>query len=177
MIIFTGVAGSGKSSQGRMLADELGYPWLSTGEFLRMLISGQRRLDMHKGKLLSDGEMIELVQKIFNLIDTKKEFVLDGFPRTIAQADWLINQVKHSQLKITAVIHLIASEEVVMQRLVTRGRHDDNEAAIKLRFKEYEDAILPILNDLKNAGIKVYDVNAEGSPEAIHQTILKDLGS
>ena len=52
MIIFMGVAGSGKSVQGRLLADTLGLPWLSTGEFLRMLISGQRRKDMQAGKLL-----------------------------------------------------------------------------------------------------------------------------
>ncbi len=175
MIIFTGVAGSGKSSQGRLLADGLGYPWLSTGEFLRMLISGQHRLDMQSGKLLSDSEMIELVQKIFTLIDVKQEFVLDGFPRTLTQADWLISQIKHKQLHITAVIHLIASENVVMERLVSRGRQDDNETAIRQRFEEYQGAILPILKDLKKAGVKVYDVSGEGDTETIHARILKDL--
>ena len=113
MIIFTGVAGSGKSVQGKMLADYLGLPWLSTGEFLRMLISGERRKDMLAGKLIEDKEIISLVQKIFNVVDTKNEFILDGFPRTVAQADWLLNQAKHGQLKLTAVVNLKADKKAV----------------------------------------------------------------
>ncbi len=66
-----GVAGSGKSVQGRMLADRLALPWLSTGEFLRMLVSGEKRKDMIAGKLLSDNEIITLVQRIFTIIDTR----------------------------------------------------------------------------------------------------------
>jgi len=87
-----GVAGSGKSVQGRLLADEMALPWLSTGEFLRMLVSGERRKDMLAGRLLSDREIIKLVQKIFAMIDIHEEFILDGFPRTVSQADWLLNQ-------------------------------------------------------------------------------------
>ena len=100
MIIFTGVAGSGKSVQGKLLADHLGLPWLSTGEFLRMLISGDRRKDMLAGKLLEDKEIIALVQRIFNVIDTKHEFILDGFPRTIPQAEALEMNFKNSGKKI-----------------------------------------------------------------------------
>ena len=82
MIIFTGVAGSGKSMQGRMLADHQALPWLSTGEFLRMLVSGDERRDMLAGKLLDDEEIISLVQKIFNDVGVEEEFEMDGFPRT-----------------------------------------------------------------------------------------------
>ena len=70
MIIFMGVAGSGKSSQGRQLADEKGLPWLSTGEFLRMMIAGDKRKQMLEGKLLGDEEIITMVQKIFAVVDT-----------------------------------------------------------------------------------------------------------
>ncbi len=175
MIIFTGVAGSGKSLQGKLLADQEGLPWLSTGEFLRMLISGERRKDMLAGKLLQDQEIIALVQRIFNVIDVSHEFVLDGFPRTVAQADWLLNQSKHGQLHITAVIHLKASEEAVRQRLLQRGRQDDTDAAIKERFKEYTELTLPILEHFKEAGVSVFDINGEQSTEAVQAEIRSVL--
>ena len=173
MIIFMGVAGSGKSVQGRKLADKLGLPWLSTGEFLRMLIAGERRQQMLAGKLLDDQEIIALVQKIFGVIDVEQEFVLDGFPRTPAQADWLLSQEKHGQLDITAVIHLEASEDAVQKRLLSRGRPDDTKEAISERFTEYRQTILPILAHFKEAGIKVHTINAEQPVEVIHNEILK----
>jgi adenylate kinase len=170
-----GVAGTGKSTQGRIIADELGLPWLSTGEFLRMLISGERRKDMVAGKLLEDQDTISLVRKIFSVINTDEEFVLDGFPRTVKQADWLLNEVKHGQLKITAVIHLTATEKDVTERLLLRGRPDDTDAAIRERFREYEEQALPILDDFKKAGVPVYDINAEQTIGEVHADILKAL--
>lgn len=175
MIIFMGVAGSGKSMQGRMLADREALPWLSTGEFLRMLISGEERRDMLAGKLLDDEEIIGLVQKIFNVVGIEEEFVMDGFPRTEGQADWLLNQVKYGQLDVTAVIHLTASEEIVKQRLLGRGRQDDHEAAIGERFREYEEAVKPILAHFKEAGIAVHEIDGEQEPETVHKDIIAVL--
>jgi adenylate kinase len=176
MIIFTGVAGSGKSLQGRLLADREALPWLSTGEFLRMLVSGDERRDMLAGKLLDDEEIISLVQKIFNVVGVEEEFVMDGFPRTTGQADWLLNQVKYGQLDVTAVIHLTASKEGVMKRLLGRGRQDDTEEAISERFREYEEAIKPILTHFKEAGISVHDIDGEEEAETVHRNILAALG-
>ncbi len=175
MIIFTGVAGSGKSVQGKMLADYLGLPWLSTGEFLRMLISGERRKDMLAGKLIEDKEIISLVQKIFNVVDTKNEFILDGFPRTVAQADWLLNQAKHGQLKLTAVVNLTADKKAVRQRLLSRGRQDDTESAIEERFREYNNSILPILEHFKDSGVPIHDINADQKVNVVQQSIRKQL--
>lgn len=173
MIIFMGVAGSGKSVQGKMLADELGLPWLSTGEFLRMLISGERRKDMLDGKLLEDQEIIALVQKILTVVDVKADFVLDGFPRTVAQADWLLSQVKHGQLSISAVIHLKAEPELVRKRLLERGRQDDTDEAIKERFDEYQQSAVPILKHFEKAKIPICTVDAGQSMEKVHSQILK----
>lgn len=175
MIVFMGVAGAGKSRQGRVLADELGLPWLSTGEFLRMLISGEERINMVSGKLLEDDEIIRLVQKVFTVVDTDEEFILDGFPRTAGQADWLLSQVKHGQLALTAVIHLTASPEVVKTRLLERGRLDDTEEAINARFEEYEQNILPILEQFKAAGARVYDIDGGRSVAEVHDEILAAL--
>lgn len=177
MIVFMGVAGAGKSMQGRVLADELGLPWLSTGEFLRMLISGEPRREMVSGKLLDDDEIIRLVQKIFTVINTAEEFILDGFPRTVGQADWLLSQVKHGQLNMTAVIHLKATEDVVRQRLLARGRQDDTEEAISERFTDYRQNILPILEQFKAAGIKVCDIDGDQSVTEVHDSILAALKS
>lgn len=175
MIIFMGVAGSGKSVQGKLLADELALPWLSTGEFLRMLIAGERRKAMLNGQLIEDQEIIALVRKIFTVVDSNQEFVLDGFPRTVAQADWLLSQVKHGQLHVTAVIHLIASEEAVLGRLLDRGRQDDHHEAIAERFNEYRDSIKPIIDHFKKAKIPVYDIDGENSIKAIHRDIIQVL--
>lgn len=175
MIIFMGVAGSGKSAQGRMLADEMGLPWLSTGEFLRMLVSGEKRKQMLAGKLLEDDEIISLVQKILTVVDPNEEFVLDGFPRTAGQADWLLAQVKYGQLHVTAVIHLIASEEVVSERLLGRGRPDDHTDAISERFREFEQSTKSILEHFKRAGIKVCDIDAEKTIAEVHQDIINAL--
>jgi adenylate kinase len=170
-----GVAGSGKSMQGKLLADRLALPWLSTGEFLRMMIAGQRRKDMLEGKLLSDTEIIGLVQKIFNVVGTDDEFILDGFPRTSPQADWLLAQSKHGQLKITAVVHLKASEEAVLKRLLSRGRQDDNQAAIKERFEEYEASIKPIVGQFMVSSVPIIEINAEREPNVIHEEIVAKL--
>lgn len=172
-----GVAGSGKSAQGRLLADRLGLPWLSTGEFLRMLISGERRRQMLEGKLLEDKEIISLVQKIFRIVDIHHEFVMDGFPRTLAQADWLLAQRKHGQLDITAVINLQASQEVVLDRLLQRGRQDDQAEVIRERFREYEESTRPIIKELEEGGVPVFDINGEGEIETIHESIVKALTS
>ncbi len=170
-----GVAGAGKSVQGKTLADNLALPWLSTGEFLRMLIAGDRRRDMVSGKLLGDEEIIRLVQKIFTMIDGHEEFILDGFPRTTAQADWLLNQVKHGQLAITAVVHLAADEDTVLKRLLGRGRQDDTEVAIRERFEEYEAQIKPILEHFKSAKIPVYDIDGDQTPDAVQADIRRVL--
>lgn len=171
MIVFMGVAGSGKSVQGRLLADELGLPWLSTGEFLRMLVYGERRKDMLAGKLLSDREIIKLVQKIFALIDVHEEFILDGFPRTVQQADWLLNQHKHGQLDVTAVIHLVIGEQTALDRLLQRGRQDDTKEAILERMREYEEVTTPILDHFKKAQVPVFDIDGDESVQTIHGRI------
>lgn len=176
MIILTGVAGAGKSMQGKIFADEHGYAWISTGEILRVLVTGKRRQEMLEGKLLSDEEVTTILDTVLNLIETNQEFVLDGFPRTIPQTNWLLDQIHAGRFKLTAVINLDASEEVVKLRLMSRGRQDDNEEAIAKRFNEYRTVTLPILEHLKKEGVNVYNIDASKEPRAVHDDILKRLG-
>jgi adenylate kinase len=172
MIVLLGVAGAGKSMQGRLFADEHGYAWISTGELFRVLVTGERRKQMLSGKLLSDGEVIALVDRTLNLIDLNEEFLLDGFPRTTGQADWLINEVKSGRVKLTAVFNLTASRDVVKKRLLARGRQDDTEEAIENRFVEYETVTLPIVEYIRDAGASVFDIDADQDPITVHDQIV-----
>ena len=175
MILIMGVAGAGKSVLGRRLADEFGLPWLSTGEFLRMLVTGERRREMLAGKLLDDSEMIALADKIFHMIETNEEFILDGFPRTADQAEWLYAQHKAGLIKISCILHLEASEDVVAERLLSRGRQDDTREAIAKRFAEYQAVTVPILKHYEDKGIKVNHINGENDEETVHTEAAKLL--
>ncbi len=173
MIVLMGVAGAGKSMQGRLFADEHGYAWVSTGELFRVLVTGDRRKEMLEGKLLSDKEVIELVDRTLNLIDVKEEFLLDGFPRTTVQADWLLKEVESGRFDLTAVFNLTASRDVVKKRLLARGRQDDTEAAIENRFVEYETMTLPIVDYIRKTGAPVYDIDADFDPITVHDQTME----
>ncbi len=172
MILLMGVAGAGKSMQGRILADEHGYAWISTGEILRVLVTGKRRQEMLQGKLLSDEEVIELIDKVFEMIDTKQQFVLDGFPRTIPQADWLTDQVRAGRFDLDCIINLVASEEVVIKRLLSRARPDDTREAICARIEEYERITRPILAHFTEEDIPVHNIDGDRDARVIHDEIL-----
>lgn len=176
MIIFMGVAGSGKSVQGGLLADKLGYKWLSTGELLRSKISGHRRQEMLEGKLLDDEEIIGMMSEALDKNDPKK-CIIDGFPRTSEQANWLIDQHRLGEKVVDSVVHIKASKELVRDRLLKRGRPDDNAKAIDQRFEEYEKSTLPIVNRFKEEGISVYEVNGEQDIDEVHAEILQKVKS
>jgi adenylate kinase len=171
MIILMGVAGAGKSMQGKILADEQGHAWISTGEVLRVLVTGKRRQDMQQGKLLSDSEVIAVVEKVMELIDTSQEFVMDGFPRTQVQVDWLLNQIAMGRLKKPIVFNLEIDEAVIRDRIKKRDRPDDTEETIALRFKEYDRVTRPIIAYMRKKGINVIDIDADQTPRKVHDQI------
>jgi adenylate kinase len=140
-----------------------------------VLVTGQRRQQMLEGKLLSDDEVIKLVDKTLNMIDLNKEFVLDGFPRTKTQADWLLEQVKGGRLHLNAVFNFAATPEVVRERLLARGRQDDTEEAITKRFTEYESVTKPILDYFRENKAPVYDIDADQDVQTVHDQIMKCL--
>ena len=168
MILLMGVAGAGKSLQGHALADEYGYAYISTG--------GRRRNEMLEGKLLSDDEVIKVVDKVLELIDTKEQFILDGFPRTKQQIDWLLEQCKAGRFELPVVINLEIGEKVIHERLQKRGRLDDTEIAISRRYKEYQNFTRPILAYMQEKGIQIYEIDADNAPQAVQQQIATKLG-
>jgi adenylate kinase len=171
-----GAAGAGKSIQGHQLADEYGYAYISTGEIFRVLFTGKRRHEMLEGKLLSDDEVIKVVDRVLDLIDTKEQFILDGFPRTKKQIDWLLAQHEAGRMDEPVVVNLELEEEVIRARLKKRGRLDDNEAAISQRFNDYQAVTRPIIDYIHEKGLKVYNIDANGSPAQVHERIAQQLG-
>lgn len=176
MILLMGPAGAGKSMQGHQLADQYGYAYISTGEIFRVLITGRRRNEMLEGKLLSDAEVIRVVDKILELIDTKEQFILDGFPRTKPQVDWLLGQAEAGRFDLPTAINLEVSRGVIADRLQKRGRMDDTDEAISYRYEQYEAVTRPLLAYMRKKGLEVVDIDADLAPQVVHRGILRVLG-
>jgi adenylate kinase len=172
MILLMGIAGSGKGTQGKMLADHYGLHLISMGDVLRMYVTGKQRERMLAGGLLGDSEIIAIVDKVLLSIPDDERVMLDGFPRTVPQAEWLLSQAKDGRFKIDMALHLQASREAVKQRLLGRARIDDTEEAIEARFDEYERSTLPLLSWLGDNNVRVINVDAERSVEAVNQDLI-----
>lgn len=176
MIIFMGPAGAGKSVQGNLLAKELGYIWVSTGDYLRSHLTEERKKQMSAGNLISDTEIIDIMSKCFEETQTQNGIIVDGFPRTIDQAKWLVQQHKKGNIRIKAVIEMEVSEDVAKDRLLGRGRDDDKEEVIKKRRIDYEKITRPIINWFNEQNITVYTIDADGTIDEVHQDISKKIG-
>lgn len=162
---------------GRLLSAHLHCPWISTGKLLRQKMDTKTQAEMLQGKIISDDQTLAVLDEEFRRIGAdQNQFILDGTPRTMRQAKWLVEKDHAGELKITGVIHLNIPKEEAKARLLSRKRPDDHEQAIGERFKEYEEAILPIIKYLTSEGYKVHEINADQPPESVSANIQKALG-
>lgn len=173
MIILFGNVGSGKGTQAELLAKRLKAVTLSSGEVLRQY---KDRADIQayiaKGELVKDELLFPLVEtEIKKAIDGGSEVILDGFPRNINQAKWLIGMTEREGMSITAIIHLQLPKEAAMKRLLARQRQDDSEEVINQRFSEYEQKVLPAIDYMKQAGYEVKEIDADGAVEEVAKRI------
>ncbi len=177
MILFMGVPGAGKSVQGRMLSDYLGYPWISTGEILRQHISGEKRQRMLQGELLTDEELYEVVEPVLkeHVDGSTLNVILDGFPRTQAQAEWLQQFVESHGITMRCIIRLHADAKEITRRLLDRGRPDDTEEVIANRFVEYERATKPILDFFEKRGVPTPKIDGNGTESEVHGRIKQAI--
>lgn len=175
MIIFMGIAGSGKGTQSQLFAERDGYRVISTGELLRTYGSEEQQKRMLSGHILADEEVTALLDKALRAMPDQNKVLLDGYPRRISQADWLLQQQKEGRFELTGVLHLVASREIVKKRLEYRGRPDDHDRAIEERFSAYEKATLPILKHFEEANVPIVEVDAERSIEEVHESIMQAL--
>lgn len=175
MIIVLGIAGSGKSTQSRLLANREGLTWLSMGEILRQHITDERRADMLAGKVLDQDEVIAILAPILQTHGDTSDIILDGFPRGLHQAEWLLAQCAQGEVTIEAIIHLHVQEAAAKVRLLARGRQDDTEEAIAERFDEYEHTIKPIITLMSDNDVPILTINAERQPDQVFEDIISKL--
>lgn len=170
-----GLPGSGKGTQGKMMSDLYGMHLLSMSDIIRMYITEESREKILAGKLLDDGEVIDLFSQVLNSIEDKNNCVLDGFPRSITQAEWLVSESAKYNFRIDHVIYLDASYETVLRRLQARGRADDRAEVVKERFNEYSRATNPLIDWYISRGIDVVKINAEKNVDEVNEDVKTAL--
>jgi len=172
MIIFLGIAGSGKSVQSRRLSTALGCEYISVGALLRKNTNLYDKQKMAEGELLDDNLVIDLVAKEIKNIPRGQEFIIDGFPRTLAQTKWIVNESNANPIK---VIHITLDPSEVIKRLKLRNRQDDSIEAIRRRIDEYNKFIGPVLEEFKIKDVNVYGVDGSKGLEEVHNQIIEDI--
>lgn len=176
MIIIMGSVGSGKTEQGTRLVNRLGCPRISTSQLLRDHPHRKWHDHILTGKLVDDEDMINILKpELARIKADKQEFILDGAPRSIPQAEWIISEIVKKHIKLTAVINLVVADDIVAKRLIRRGREDDQEPVILKRLKDYHDITQPVLKYLEDSGIKIHQVNGESHPDTVEKEINKIL--
>jgi adenylate kinase len=173
MILLMGIQGSGKGTQGSMLADAFGYKLLSMGDIIRAHATEEQRQRMLKGDLLGDDEATAMIDQALQALPAGQDCILDGYPRSISQAEWLFEQARSGRFSVDHVIHLTASRAAVKARLLSRGRVDDTEEAIETRFNAYEHATQPLFDWFAEHNIAVIDIDAERSVEQVNDDLVK----
>lgn len=176
MIIIFGAIGSGKTEQGQRLARRLNCPWISTSQLLRAHSDPLHLRQIAQGSLVSDQDVLGLLPPELKKINAdKNEFILDGSPRSIGQAQWLIDKIEAGEIKFTAIIYLKVPEQMVVERLMKRGRADDKPDIIRHRLDEYTKVTTPVLDYLKRAGYRVDAIDGSPNPETVEKNIQRVL--
>jgi adenylate kinase len=123
---------------------------------------------MNTGELIDDDTVIAIVEEAIENISSNREFIIDGFPRTLIEATWIANRQKGS-VKVFQII-LNSSEAIV--RLKLRNRPDDNDRAVAKRIEEYEDLIKSILGVFRQKNITIFEIDGSKSIDNVHMQVV-----
>ena len=209
-LIFIGPPGSGKGTQAKRLASRLGVPHISTGDMLREAVAagtpvGQKAASiMASGGLVPDDVMIEIINDRLAQTDAQKGFILDGFPRTLVQAEKLDGLVGNGKSGLR-VLQLLVPDEAIVRRITLRrtcaqcgaiyhlennppandsvcdrcgaeviARPDDNEEAVRKRLEAFHRQTLPVATYYKSKSI-LREVDGVGPVDEVFERIEKSL--
>lgn len=180
-IVLLGAPGSGKGTQAALLADALRIPAISTGEMLRAAVAAGSELGtrvasiMNAGDLVDDATMAQVVRDRLAKPDAGRGFLLDGYPRTLAQADTLASILEAAGKSLDSVLLVEVPEEELVRRALGRQREDDTEAVIKNRLAVYAESTAPLVDHYRGLGL-LQRVNGHQTIEKVAAAILETLG-
>lgn len=177
MIIFFGPAGAGKSMQGQILAARQGWRWLSAGQILRDTHDPEITRTMHEGKLIPVEAITRIMGDAISKAGDIEHLILDGFPRELDQAQWLIDSKTHHGRDVSLVVVLEVPREELLKRLQIRGRVDDTPEAIDQRLTIYRKEMYPILSLFSDEHIPVVHIDGVGTVGEIHDRIYAEIES
>ncbi len=185
--IFYGPEGSGKSTQAKMLAQELKLPYLSSGDLVRKYAAEDKgimgevcREALGLGHYVADSEMFVLWKHQLKQPEVEHGWVMEGFPRNISQAEFLNEKLEKYGKTISAVFYLKVSEEISLQRLLKRARRNpdgsvhDTEEKIRERLKIYAESEAAVLDFYRKKNFLV-EINGEKSIEEIFRDIVEKV--
>jgi adenylate kinase len=189
-LVMLGPPGAGKGTQGQRLAEHFKVPQLSTGEMLRAAVAAETAVGLaaksviDSGGLVGDDIVMDCVRERLSQDDAKRGFVLDGFPRTLAQAQSLDFLLDSEKLRLTAVIELFVDEELLIERIEKRAqdaigrgeapRSDDNAETVRKRLEAYRESTAVLSNFYFNQG-RLFSINGMGEVDEVNADILEAL--
>lgn len=164
-LVLLGPPGAGKGTQAKILVDTYSIPQLSTGDMLRAAIADETPLGLEakaivdRGDLVSDDIVSGIISERMDQPDCAKGFILDGFPRTIAQAEALTHMLDRKGLHLDAVIEIKADPDTLVERIINRAREtngaraDDNEDVLRKRLGVYNEQTAPLVTFYSEQGL------------------------
>jgi adenylate kinase len=183
-LIMMGPPGSGKGTQAKFVAERFGIPAISTGDIFRANLSRgtplgiEARRYMDAGEYVPDGTTNLMVRSRIEESDAAPGFLLDGYPRTLAQVDELDRMIDVNGHSLDAVVLLAIDQEQVIQRLLLRahveGRADDDEDVIRRRLEAYTEQTEPLIEVYRDRGILI-EVDGTGDVAEVAQRIFRGL--
>lgn len=167
-LVLLGPPGAGKGTQATRLVEKFGVPQLSTGDMLRAAVAAQTPIGlkakaiMDAGQLVSDDVVIGIIDQRIDAADCAKGFILDGFPRTVAQAEALRDLLTRKGMKLDSVVELVVDENALVDRMRKRvadaiaaggqARADDNPESFKTRLEAYRAQTAPVSDHYASRG-------------------------